>query len=273
MEQGLSGAARILVVESDEELRDILCTLLIEEGYQTQHVPSLQQALSAVDEQRFHLILADVYVGRSPHSFTEAHILRRHVAPTPLAILTTQKIEPEDPTRQGFAFLVHMPFDLDELLLLVAAQINPPLSAEQQRQAEVVRRFFAALDANDWDTVKTLCADDITFIPPTAMPFDPSRRVRGLKNYLPYVQRAKRFYPGHVTEDMVIYGRPKGLAVRYQASWRLPNFTTQRIVGTVLFHFEGERIQHMGVSTNLERLLAGIEDCSGTNQTGDAASR
>ena len=273
MEQGLSGAARILVVEPDEELREILCALLIEEGYQTQHVPSLQQALSAVDEQPFHLILADVYVGRSPHSFTEAHILRRHVAPTPLAILTTQKINPEDPTRQGFAFFISMPFDLDELLLLVAEQINPPLSAQQQRQAEVVRRFFAALDADDWDTVKTLCADDVTFIPPTKMPFDPSRRVRGLKNYLPYVQQAKRFYPNHITEDMVIYGRPKGLAVRYQASWCLPNFRTQRIVGTTLFHFEGERIRQMGVSTNLERLLMGMEDCPGTDQTGDAASR
>lgn len=273
MEQGLSGAARILVVEPDEELRETLCTLLIEEGYQAHYATSLQQAFSLVDEQRFHLILADVYVGRSPHSFTEAHILRRHVAPTPLAILTTQKIAPEDPTRRGFAFFIGMPFDLDELLLLVAAQINPPLSAEQQRQAEVVRRFFAALDADDWDTVKTLCADDVTFVSPVPMPFDPSRRVRGLNNYVLYAQQAKRLYPDHVTEDMVIYGRPKGLVVRYQASWRLPNFTTQRIVGTTLFHFEGERIHQMGVSMNLERLMMGIEDCPGTNQTGEAASR
>ena len=66
----------------------------------------------------------------------------------------------------------------------------------------------------------------------------------------------------------MIYGRPKGLAVRYLASWRLPNFTTQRIVGTTLFHFEGERIREMGESMNPERLLMGVEACPETNQAG-----
>lgn len=266
MEQGISGAARILVIEPDGELRELLGVALQEEGYQVQSVTSLQQALSVVDEQSFRLILADVYVGRSPHSFTEAHLLRRHVSPTPLAILTTQKIEPTDAAQQGFCFLMRMPFDLDELALLVAAQINPPLSAEQERQSEIVRRFFAAMDNDDWDTLKILFAEDITFFPPDKMPFDPSRRVRGANEYLVYVQKAKHFYPDHVTEDIAIYGRPRGLAVRYQASWRLPNFMTQHIVGTSLFHFEGERIRQIAVSMNLERLLAGVIAVQGDDQ-------
>ncbi|HEU5198090.1 MAG TPA: nuclear transport factor 2 family protein [Ktedonobacterales bacterium] len=266
MEQGISSAARILVIEPDDDLREALQTTLQEEGYQVSGVASLEQALSAVDEQSFHLVLADVFVGRSPHSFSEAHILRRHVHPTPLAVLTTQKIDQEEAAYHKFAFIAHMPFDLDGLLALVAAQFDHPLSAEQQRQAEVVRRFYAALDANDWDTLKTLCAVDITFFPPAKMPFDPSKRVRGLDTYLAYVQEAKRFYPDHVTEDMVIYARPRGLAARYQASWRLPNFTTQRLAGTTLFHFEGEHIRQIGVSMSLERLLQGIKDAPEDNQ-------
>jgi CheY-like chemotaxis protein len=265
MGQGISSAARILVVEPDDDLREVLQTFLQEEGYQVISVASLQQALSAVDEQSFHLVLADVFVGRSPHSFTEAHILRRHVHPAPLAVLTTQQIDQEQAARHKFAFMARMPFDLDELLALVAAQFNHPLSAEQQRQAAVVRRFFAEMDADDWETLKTLCTDDITFFPPAKMPFDPSRRVRGLDAYLTYLREAKRFYPGHVTEDVVIYARPRGLAARYQASWRLPNFTTQRLAGTSLFHFQGERIRQIGVSMSLERLLKGFKE---DNQTG-----
>lgn len=268
MEQGISSAARILVVEPDDELREALHTTLQEEGYQASSVASLQQALAAVDEQSFHLILADVFVGRSPHSFTEAHLLRRHVHPTPLAVLTTQQIDQEEAARHKFAFIARMPFDLDELLALVAAQLNHPLGAEQQRQAEVVRRFFAALDANDWDTLKTLCADNLTFFPPARMPFDPTKPVRGLDTYLSYAQAAKRFYPDHVTEDVVIYARPKGLAARYQASWCLPNFTMQRLAGTTLFHFEGERIRQIGVSVSLERLLTGIKDPPEDHQAG-----
>ncbi len=267
MEQGISRAARILVVEPDDDLREALHTTLQEEGYQVSIAASLQHALSAVDEQSFHLILADIFVGRSPHSFTEAHILRRHVHPTPLAVLTTQQIDQEEAARQKFAFIAQMPFDLAELLALVAAQFTLPLSAEQQRQAEVVRRFFAALDADDWDTLKTLCTEDITFFPPAQMPFDPSKRVRGLDTYLAYVQAARRFYPEHVTEDIAIYARPRGLAARYQASWRLPNFTTQRLAGTTLFHFEGERIRQIGVSMSLERLLKGIKDPPGADQS------
>src|SRR5579885_2352347 len=116
MEQGISRAARILVVEPDDDLREALHTTLQEEGYQVSIAASLQHALSAVDEQSFHLILADIFVGRSPHSFTEAHILRRHVHPTPLAVLTTQQIDQEEAARQKFAFIAQMPFDLAELL-------------------------------------------------------------------------------------------------------------------------------------------------------------
>jgi CheY-like chemotaxis protein len=268
MGQGISSAGRILLVEPDADLREVLQTTLQEEGYQVSSVASLQQALSAVEEQSFYLILADVFIGRSPHSFTEAHILRRHVHPTPLAVLTTQQISQEEEARHKFAFVARMPFDLDELLALIAAQFNQPLSAEQQCQAEVIRRFFAAMDANDWGTLKTLCTDDITFFPPAKMPFDPSKRVRGLDAYLAYLQEAKRFYPDHVTEDVVIYARPRGLAARYQASWRLPNFTTQRLAGTTLFHFEDKRIRQIGVSMSLERLLKGIKDAPGANQAG-----
>lgn len=257
MEKGNSSTTRILVIEPDEHLRALLCTVLEEEGHQTRYATSLQRAFSLVDEQSFHLILADVYLGRSSQSFAEARILRRHVSPTPLGVLTTQNIGAADAAGQGFAFMLHMPFDLDMLLEQVAAQVNPSLSAEQARQAEVVQHFFAALDADDWETIKTLCADDITLFPSDALAFfDESKRVRGINKYLAYLQKIKYLYPGYATEDRVIYGRPRGLAVRYQVNWLVPN-RTRHIVGTSLFHFQGEHIRQMSVSMNLEQLLGG----------------
>src|SRR5690242_8352498 len=144
-----SALPRILIVERDDELLQALATLLQGEGYEVSTTSSLEGALKQLDRQVFSLALVDLFIGHSPHTFTEGHILRRRAHPTPVGLLTTQDLAPEEAIHQGFAFLLREPFEIEDLLSLVATTINQPLSPEQEHQAEIVRCFFTALQNAD----------------------------------------------------------------------------------------------------------------------------
>jgi len=254
-----TSAPRVLVVESDEQIRELLIDLLDEEGYATASAPALRGAFTLVDEQIFHLILADLFVGKSPHAFTEAHLLRRRAQLTPVALMTTQPILPEEAMRQGFAFLTPKPFDLEPLLEEIARTINQPLTAEQERQAEVVRQHFAAVTAGHYSALASLCTEDVTFYPPSNILSAAVRRVRGCDAMRAYLQEMMPHLPYFSISSMLISARPKGLAVRYSANWLPPEARMQRMTGVALYHFQGERIHQIGAGWNTRRLRALLE--------------
>jgi len=254
MSISVAALLRVLVVEPDNELRDLLCIMLREEGYAVQAAASLGDALRLLDEQAFRLALADLFMGHAKQSFTEANILRRRAHPIPVGLLTTQKIEPAEALRQGFAFLVHKPFEVEELLSTLASIINQPLSEEQARQAEVVRRFFSALQDADWATLATLCSEDITYYPSTTPPA--SKKIRGFSAYHAFGEKLLTHLPGFVFEEALLFARPKGLAARYTGSWLEQDGKLGRLTGAALFHFEGARISQIGVRLDTERLYA-----------------
>jgi CheY-like chemotaxis protein len=244
----------ILVVERDDELRDVLTTLLTEEGYKVHPISSLAEALRLLDEQVFHLVLADLFFGRSPHAFREAHILRRRAHPIPVGLLTTQNLAPEEATCQGFAFLLREPFEINDLLARVATAINQPLSPDQQALAEIVWRFFTALQDADWQTLATLCTENLAYYPPTNALSARSRKIHGLRTYLSYAEATRHEMPDSRFSMITLFARPKGLAARYQVSWVAVDGIVRRVVGTSLFHFQGARISQIGNRLNGEHL-------------------
>src|SRR5579862_5919847 len=131
----------ILVLEPDGELRLLLAEALREEGYQVSIAASLAEGLSWVETRSCALILADLYVGRYPAgSFTPAHQLRRRVQPTPVGLLMAIPLSAREAQRAGFAFVLGMPFELEDLLSLVAEALQVAFTAAQERRADVVRR-------------------------------------------------------------------------------------------------------------------------------------
>jgi CheY-like chemotaxis protein len=237
----------ILVVEANADVNDILCTALQEEGYTTSCVPSLDEALEALKTQSFPLILADLYAGKSRHSFTQAHILRRRVRPIPVGLLTTQNVSQEEARREGFAFLLQMPFDLDDLFANVASALHPVLTSEQQRQAEVVQRYFAILNERDWEAVAALCMDDVSFYPPLDSQFARTRRLTGSKVFCAYLAEATRHFTFRMRVES-IFPRRRGLMALYEMHSLLPGSpTAQQSQGVALFHFQGEAISQIGI--------------------------
>jgi CheY-like chemotaxis protein/ketosteroid isomerase-like protein len=244
---------RLLVVEPNPDIQGILREIFTEEGYDASFVPSMQEALSLVDKEVFQLILADLFVGRSKHSFTEAHILRRRALPTPTALMTTQNLLFEEVQRDGFVFLIHKPFDLEELLAEITRALQRPLTPEQQRQALLVERYFAALNERDWQGVADLCTEDVVYYPPGDDLPPSARKIKGKAAFCAHLEQLAQHMAFRIEEELV-YPRRKGLAARYMNHAVGADSTTEHYTGAILFHFAGECIRQIAVSVNYEPL-------------------
>lgn len=241
----------ILVVEEDESLRETFAEVLAEGGYRATFVSSLKEAYASVDTQTYALVLADLFAGRSPYEFSDAHRLRRYVSPTPIGLLTTQPITSDDAQRAGFAFGLSLPFDIDALLDHVAVAINQPLACEQMQRVETIERYFAALENEDWMTLLSLCTDDVAYYPPHTSPITISRRLRGKSAMRAYAQSSAEHYRNIAFTNLRFYPCPKGIVARFVSAWTTPDDYWRQAAETVHFHFDGQRICQIGVRVNL----------------------
>ena len=241
----------ILVVEQDEGLRETFAEVLAEGGYTPTFVSSLTEAYQLIDTQTYALVLTDLFAGRSPYEFSEAHRLRRYASPIPVGLLTTQAISCEEACRAGFAFGVRLPFDIDELLSYVATTIDQPFTPEQQERAEVVQRYFASLEARDWMTVLSLCADDVAYYPPSGSVLASVRRLGGKSALRGYLQVSSQHYTSITFTNIRLYSCPRGIVARHTSTWVSPGECWHQAAQTRHFHFDGLRICQVGVRANL----------------------
>lgn len=249
--------APLLIVEDDRDIRETLDLLLTEEGYHTVVAASLSEALALVDERTFALILSDLFAHSPNRALDSVAALRDRAHPIPVGIITGWNLSPSDVADQGYAFLARKPFDVDDLATSIAAALRSPLGPDDERRAEVVRRYFASLTARDWDAVANLCADDVTYVLPGHSPF--SATVQGRAAFRAFTEQTFSQFPGAQFQDVHIYPTPQGLAARYQGSWPVDDHGEQRMAGSVVFQFDGARIRQIGVRLNDERLRALVE--------------
>ena len=247
--------APILVLEPNDALRSFLSDLLEEEGYQVCVAASLAEGLAWVETQSFALILANLFVGRYPAgSFTPAHRLRRRVQPTPVGLMMTHPLSDTEALRAGFAFVLALPFDLEDLLGLVAEALHRPFSREQERQAEVVRRYLAAQVSQDWESLLALCTPDVRYYPPPASSATTARRLQGQTALRAYAEATVQHYHQVAFADLCLYARPKGLVAQYTSQWLTSDGRWKQLSLRLLFYFVGESIDQIGVQTNMALL-------------------
>lgn len=254
MDMSGTSQPRLLVVEPTEDLRETLMLVLTEEGYLPHMAASFEAAQRALDEQTFEFVLADLFVGSPQPGLTQARWLQRRARPTPVGLLTAQNLPPEQAKPRGFAFLLRMPFDLEELLGLIAAHVHRSFTEEQMRQMDVMQRFFARINSREMDAAMAFCAEHIVYYPIPAAPIEGVRKVEGRAALRAFLEELFRLLPDLRFEEVLIYGRPKGLAARYTARWSAPDGSPQQLTATTLLHFRGEQITEIGVWMNSERL-------------------
>lgn len=240
-------APRVLVVEAEPTLRQALMRLLTEEGYAAAGVATLDEAWAIVNYRSFALILADLIVGKSLHSFTPAHILRRHTPTIPLGIVTDEEISPWDERWSAFAFTLSKPLETTRLLTEIAACLHKPFSRAQARQAEVVRRFVEAIAARGRSRLLSLCTEDVKYIPPETFPRLTAGHMEGKRALEAYTSSVWQDAPRLRLEVTGIYTRPRGLALRYLRFAPTADNRWAWQEQTEVFQFVGDYISQIGL--------------------------
>ena len=110
---------RVLVVEDEEIVRDILLKVLTEEGYRVDAVETGEEGLKALDNQLYDLVLLDLNLpkkdGREVLGEIKAHQDLRHI---PVLVLTTSSNEKDVSQAYGLHANCYIlkPVDIDECL-------------------------------------------------------------------------------------------------------------------------------------------------------------
>ncbi|MGZ3665234.1 MAG: nuclear transport factor 2 family protein [Ktedonobacterales bacterium] len=244
----------LLVIEDDRDIQQALHLLLADAGYDVTVASSLAEALAFLDSTTFQLIITDSFAQTPDTIVSSLQMLLERAHPTPVGILTAWQFAEEDAEPAGFAFLATKPYDLDQLLALVAGALETPLTPEQEHQALTVRRYFAELTARDWDGFVELCTDDVTYVLPGNTPF--SGTIVGKAAFRKYTDETFSVFPEAHFERVQIYSSPTGLAARFEGWWRAPDGSTPHMSGGTHFQFAGDHIKQIGVKLNDERLRA-----------------
>jgi len=112
--------SRLLIIEDDPPLRDVLEQLLSSEGYAITVVPDHTSGVAALDDEPFDLVITDSIKFTPPYGALESkelHAFQRAAGAVPI-VLFTGFVEAQslDADALGFAAIWQKPLDLDVLL-------------------------------------------------------------------------------------------------------------------------------------------------------------
>jgi CheY-like chemotaxis protein len=118
------GAPRVLVVEDDTAITQLLASLLEEDGYRVAVAPSVEEAVRQLGDSTFALVLTDGFGARADTVIAATAPLLQAAGATPVLLCTAHPIAPEQAAAAGFRDLVLKPFDIDTLLAKVGASLH-----------------------------------------------------------------------------------------------------------------------------------------------------
>lgn len=126
---------KILIAEDDRELRQLFAHVLRKNGYQVEGVSNGQEALDALDNTYFDLIISDVMMPQMD-GYTLVSQLREAGINTPVLMVTAK--DAFDDMRQGFLsgtddYMVK-PVNVNEMVLRVGALLRRAQMIHERRQ-------------------------------------------------------------------------------------------------------------------------------------------
>ena len=126
---------KILIAEDDRELRQLFEHVLIKNGYSVRGVSAGQEALDAMDEESFNLIISDIMMPVMD-GYTLVRSLREAGDTTPVLMITAK--DAFDDMRMGFLsgtddYMVK-PVNVNEMVLRVSALLRRAQMISERRQ-------------------------------------------------------------------------------------------------------------------------------------------
>lgn len=126
---------KILIAEDDLELRQLFAHVLVKNGYSVRGVSNGQEALDAMDEEYFNLIISDIMMPVMD-GYTLVRSLREAGDTTPVLMITAK--DAFDDMRMGFLsgtddYMVK-PVNVNEMVLRVSALLRRAQMISERRQ-------------------------------------------------------------------------------------------------------------------------------------------
>ncbi|HEY8212287.1 MAG TPA: response regulator [Myxococcaceae bacterium] len=118
--------AKLLLVENEPDLQEVMVELLEADGFVAVTTDSVPAALRALSESRFSLVLTDFQLGGDQAPWQELQRIREAAQPAPVGIVTGAAIDPAEAQRRGFAFAIQKPFEWEVLLARVLEHVQVP---------------------------------------------------------------------------------------------------------------------------------------------------
>jgi len=136
---------RVLVVEDERSMRDLLALMLRKEGYGVETADGGVQATSRLAKEGFDLVITDV----SMPGMTGLELLRhvRRTSPDASVILMTAYGTKEtaiEALNEGAAYYVEKPFDLDEMKVVVKKTLDQKRIASENADLKSENRGLKA---------------------------------------------------------------------------------------------------------------------------------
>ena len=116
---------KILVVEDDRAINGLVCACLRESGYETVACYDGEEALSALENESFVMIISDIMMPKKD-GFALAEEIRLTDKKTPILFMTAKDDKPSKlfAYKIGVDDYVEKPFDMDVFLLKVGAVLR-----------------------------------------------------------------------------------------------------------------------------------------------------
>ena len=150
---------RILVVEDDEKLNQIVCTYLNDSGFQAKGCLSAAAAYEEMYHTVYQLIISDIMMpGMDGYELIET--LREHGYTMPILIITA-KAQFEDKQRGFWAgtddYMVK-PIDVNEMVLRVGALLK-------RARISTERKIVCGNTVLDYDALTVRCGREVSLLP------------------------------------------------------------------------------------------------------------
>ncbi len=117
--------SKILLVEDDKELNDLVCTYLKDNDYDITQCFDAMQALKAFDKDNFDIIISDIMMP-VVDGFSFAEKVRAKNTMIPIVLMTARDDKPSKQLgyKLGIDDYITKPFDIDELVMKVGALLR-----------------------------------------------------------------------------------------------------------------------------------------------------
>jgi CheY-like chemotaxis protein len=236
----------ILLVENDQRLACALVELLGSHGLRVETRSHPLEAIAALRNEAFSLVVTDYRFGSNEDSEQTALALVEAAKSTPIGCVTGFDLPRR--IRNRYAFVVEKPFTIEQLIMHIAPWAG--LQANDQNRADLIAAYFSCVNSRNWDAMVELCAPSVEYSPPAGTLW--TKTIHGRAAFRRHTEEVCGSVPDTKLVLRDILWLPRGAVARFRAMWT--SRVERKREGAFLFAFEGEAIAKVGVELSRDAI-------------------